>query len=128
MTSHEPHHLPVEHQKPDEWHRHSADEGRPQAEHAAIASPVTLFGAFIVISSSVAITVVIIIVFYTSYNSRHQAQIAETTVLSNDYVQKRDRVELELSSYGWADAQAGTVRIPLEKATERTIEKYKAAK
>ena len=46
----------------------------------------------------------------------------ETTVLSKGFNEYKGLNEKDTTTYGWADANAGTVRIPLDKAAERTIE------
>ncbi len=122
---HESHHLPVEHESPDAWHRHSADEGTPQAEHAAIASPVALFIGFITISATVALTVLILVVFFNQYSTRFKAEQIETTALSksfNEYKARWD--EQEARSYAVSDAKAGAYRVPLARAVDRVLERY----
>lgn len=122
---HEPHHLPVEHESPDQWHRHSAEEGTPQAEHGAIASPGALAAAFVAISVTVAITVLIIQVFFDQYNANYRAQQVETTALSTNFNKYKSQWEQQDSKgYGLADAQSGAVRIPLEMARQRVVDRY----
>lgn len=127
MGHHESHHVPVEHEHPDQWHQHSADEGTPMAEHGAIASPGALARAWLVICLTVAGIVLVLAVYFENYNTEIKQRLIETTVLSQDYNEYKGLNEKDLASYGWADATAGLVRIPLDKATERTIEKYKKA-
>lgn len=127
---HEPHHLPVEHEAPDEWHRHTAQEGTPQAEHAAIAAPGTLLIAFFAISFTVAITVLILVVFFNQYTARYRAEQMETTAMSKSFNEYKGKWEEQDSrSYAVADPIAEKLRIPLEKATQRVMDRYaKAAK
>jgi len=125
---HESHHLPVEHGAPDAWHRHSPAEGTPQPEHAAIASPAALFIGFIAITTTVAITVLILVVFFNQYTARFRAEQVENTALSKTFNEYKARwEEQEARGYAVADAKAGTVRIPIEKAMQRVLEKYASA-
>lgn len=124
MGSHEHHHLAVEHEQPDSWHRHSSEEGTPMAEHAAIASPGVLAKAYILMVAVVTGTVVILTVFFMSYLHRVRAEQQETTVLSKVFNETKNHFDTELSSYGWVDAKAGTVRIPIEKAMDQVVEQY----
>lgn len=127
MAHHESHHVPVEHEHPDQWHRHAAEEGVPMAEHGAIASPGTLARAWVVICLTVGITVLVLAVYFENYNTAIKHRLIETTVLSKGFNEYKSLNEKDMTSYGWADATAGTVRLPMDKAAERTIEKYKKA-
>lgn len=125
MASHEHHHLAIEHEKPDSWHRHTPDEGTPMAEHGAIASPAVLAKVYIAMCVVVVSTVLFLGIFFMSYLNKERAKQQETTVLSQNFNEMKSHLETELSSYGWADAKAGTVRIPIEKAMGLVVEKYK---
>jgi len=125
MKHHDSHHLPVEHEAPDSWHRHTAEEGTPQAEHAAIAAPGVLVVAFIAISSTVAITVLILVVFFNQYATRFKAEQIETTAMSKEFNEYKGKwEEQDTRGYAVANAAAGNVRIPLDKATQRVLDKY----
>jgi hypothetical protein len=126
MASHEHHHLAIEHEKPDSWHRHSAEEGTPMAEHAAIASPGVLAKVYVLMFVVVAGTVLVLSLFFMSYITRERALWQETTVLAKDFHEMKNHAESELESYGWSDAKSGAVRIPIDVAMSRVIEKYKA--
>jgi len=127
MSHHESHHVPIEHGHPDQWHQHSAAEGTPMAEHTAIASPGTLLRAWLVICLTVVGLVSIVAIYFVKYTTELKRKTVETTVLSKGYNEYKGLTDKDLTSYGWADATAGTVRVPLDKATERTIEKYNKA-
>ena len=127
MAHHEAHHVPLEHEHPDQWHRHTAEEGTPMAEHGAIASPGALLRAWVVICLTVAGVVTVLAVYFESYNTQMKRESIETTVLSKGFNEYKGLNEKDTTTYGWADANAGTVRIPFDKAAERTIEKYKKA-
>lgn len=127
MKEHEPHHLAAEHEQPDQWHRHSAQEGVPQTEHTAVASPKVLAISFLVITFSIAATVFVLVIFFDHYTANFKASQMESTTLStpfNDYKKQWD--EFDSRTYGWVDAKAGTVRIPIDQAMGRVVEKYKA--
>lgn len=125
MKPHEGHHLAVEHEKPDQWHRHSSAEGMPQSEHAAVASPKVLAIAFFAITITIATSVLILVIFFENYTTKYKAEQAETISLStpfNDYKGRWEQVESK--EFGWADPKAGTLRLPLDKAMARVIDKY----
>lgn len=125
---HEAHHLPVEHESPDVWHQHSKAEGTPQPEHAAVASPGALLIAFLAISTTVALTVLILVVFFDQYATRYKAEVIETTALSKSFNEYKSRwEEQDIRGYAVADAQTGAVRIPLDKAMQRVLERYSKA-
>ena len=122
---HESHHLPAEHEAPDQWHRRTTEEGAPQAEHAAIASPTTLAIAFIAISTTVALTVLILVVFFDQYNVRYKAEQMENIDMSNNFNDYKHKWEEQDSrGYALADAETGAVRVPLDLAKQRVIDRY----
>src|SRR5688500_9289124 len=116
---HESHHLAVEHEQPDQWHRHTAAEGMPQAEHAAVASPKVLALSFFAITFTIAISVLILVIFFENYATRYKAEQIENVGLSTAFNTYKSGWEKESKEYGWADAKAGTVKIPLDLAMER---------
>lgn len=125
MKPHEGHHLAVEHQQPDQWHRHSSAEGMPQSEHAAVASPKVLAIAFFAITITISVSVLILVVFFENYTTRYKAEQTETISLSTPYNDYKGRWEqVESKEFGWADPRAGMVRVPLDRAMGRVIEKY----
>jgi len=126
--SHESHHLPVEHQGPDSWHRHSAAEGTPQAEHGAIASPGALLIAFIAISVTVALTVLVLQIYFTQYMTTFRAQQVENTAVSKTFNEYKARWEEQDSrAFAVADAKTGAVRIPVESAMKHVLDTYAAS-
>lgn len=127
MKAHEPHHLAVEHEKPDQWHRHVAVEGTPQTEHTAVASPKVLAISFITISTTVAVSVLILVVFFDHYTTNYKAEQMENTTQSASFIKyKGDWEDVDSRTYAWADPKEGTIRIPLDKAMDRVVEKYKS--
>jgi hypothetical protein len=135
MTTHHPdkHAVTAEqHDAPDVWHQHTADE-KPQAAHGEAANAHVIItvgiGSFLLIFA----TVVITYAYYTWY----------TTKLLNEGEQTRNFVEgesaaykakslAELQHYNWVDPNpplvpVGTVQIPIEKAMDKVIAKYTQA-
>ena len=122
---HESHHLPVEHEAPDEWHRHTVTEGTPQAEHGAIASPGTIAKVFVAMTTTVVGSVLVVALYFNHTTAEYRQEITESTVTSKAFNEYKSNVfEKEMSTYGWADPTAGTVRIPIDKAMEKVVARY----
>ncbi|MBL8761187.1 MAG: hypothetical protein JNL50_07785 [Phycisphaerae bacterium] len=124
MSKHEAHFLPHEHEHPDSWHRHSADEGAPQGEHAAVASASTLMASFIVLTSSVFLTVGLLIVFFNHFAWQAKAEREETTIMSKEHGEIKGRIDAEQGQYGFVPDKPGLYRIPVTQAMDRVVTKY----
>jgi hypothetical protein len=117
----------------DEWHHHSAAEGRPQHEHAAIANPGALLKWFMLIVIALVVTLVALIMYFQNYYSTvMRPAVIETTNLSTGANTARASAESRLGTnepiskyqYKPADPKARTVQIHIEQAMQKTIEKY----
>jgi 3-isopropylmalate dehydratase small subunit len=73
---------------------------------------------------SIVVSVVIAVLFYNNYMNGLKQERWELTSIGADARNERERVEVELKTYGVVDATAGTVRIPLDAAKERVLKKY----
>lgn len=122
------HSLPVEHAHADAWHHHEAAEGLPQTEHGAETNMLSLalWGGALVVTVVGAVGA--IWMYFISYTNQEKVRKQET-FLSADAMQYQARMkDQELKTYGWADTQANTVRVPLSVAKEKIITKYNSAK
>ena len=63
----------------DQWHQHSSDEGMPQTEHAAAASPKALGLTFIAMTLGVLFVIIVLKVYFDSYMSSYKSKINEHT-------------------------------------------------
>ena len=112
-------HLEHEHEKPDDWFRHSSEEGAPQGEHGSHASARALAITFIAMTLGVAFTIVVLIAFFNSYSSRFKESVQETTTLGNEVRQMKATAQGELQQYGWVDHDR--VQIPIDKAMKEVV-------
>ncbi len=118
------HHTPEVHDHADAWHRHSAEEGMPQVEHAGTVSPFALIKAFVAIVGTVAVLVIVLSMYYTHTVTQVKAEQMETDRLAAEWNSTRAGWDAALSSYapvgdsGW--------RIPIDKAMDRVINRYEA--
>lgn len=117
--------LEHEHETPDSWHRHTADEGAPQIEHAASINLLGLLIVFLGMSGFLVVTVGLLIVFfdYTRTQAR-QAKIETTTMAEENSLPYRQESMDALASYGWVDPAAGRVQVPINVAMDRIVEEY----
>lgn len=115
------HHTPEVHEHSDAWHRHSAEEGTPQQEHAGVVSPVALIKAFVAIVGTVVVLVVILSIYYTHTVTQVKAEAMEKS-LAAEWNSTRAAWDAALA----APAPIGETgwRIPIDKAMDRVIAKY----
>lgn len=109
----------------DGWHQHTADEGVPQQEHAAHVNIAALLITFVAMVVTVLVLVIALTLFYKSTSAQMAAVRLENTAgWSDDYVPYRDAAIEKISGYHADDAEAGTVRIPVDRAIEQVINQY----
>jgi len=108
----------------DEWFRHDASEPHHQEAHGQ--TNTTLILGFLG-GTVVFVAVVGFIVYqYFLLLAREQQESLQERRTNTAEVRSMEAAWGEtLSSYGWVDAQAGVVRVPLEVARERVIERYR---
>lgn len=124
MSKHEAHFVTHEHEHPDAWHRHSSEEGTPQGEHTAVASASTLLMSFIVLTSSVFLTVGLLVVFFNHFTWQAKAEREETTITAIPFVEFRAQIEKAQTEYGFVPGKPGVYRIPVNQAMDRVITRY----
>lgn len=112
-------HLEHEHETPDSWHRHTAEEGAPQQEHASHASARALAITFIAMTLGVAFVIIVLVAYFNSYNSRYKQQVQETTVLGDKVRAERAADLGKLTQYGWVDHD--NVQIPIDDAMKAVV-------
>ncbi len=120
------HETPILAERPDEWHQHSTDEGAPQIEHGSHATPTALAITFVGMVLGVAAVVLILIAYFNTYVSQVKAQKQEGVGLSEEYEGYRAESLERLAGYGWTDAEAGTVYVPIEMGMQQVVSKYAA--
>lgn len=120
------HETPILAEQPDEWHRHTAEEGAPQIEHGAHATPTALAITFVGMVLGVAAVVLILIVYFNSYVSQVKAEKEEGVGMSEDFEAYRADSIAHLAGYGWTDPAAGRVHVPIELGMEQVIAEYAA--
>lgn len=113
------------HQHPDQWHRHTPDEGTPQPEHAARANPAVLGVAMTLLTIAFVATVIIVILFYNHVAAATRATRMETSTPANQWYDYHNRSMERLAGYELVNAdESDAVRIPIDLAMERVVESY----
>ena len=120
------HETPILAERPDEWHQHSPEEGAPQIEHGAHATPTVLAITFVAMVLGVAAVVLILVVYFNSYVSRVKAEKQEGVGLSEAFETYRADSIAHLEGYGWTDPASGRVHVPIEMGMEQVIAEYAA--
>jgi len=118
-------HLEHEHTPPDAWHRHSPDEGAPQAEHASQVSTVGLGVVFVSMTVMTVVLVVIVAMFF----QRHIADLRRERVeivspIADIQIEYRQEANRELTTYGWVNEEAQTVRVPIESVYDTVVQEH----
>jgi hypothetical protein len=119
-----PQQTPEVHETVDAWHHHTSDEGMPQKEHAPRVNTLVLTFVFVAIVTVISATIGASILYFTRHVTELRQQQIETTVLAADANAYREQSEQALKEFGWADAEKGVVRLPLDIARQRVIARY----
>ncbi len=121
-------HTPEEPAQPDSWHRHTPDEGEPQAEHLSQVNPVTLGKVlFVLIAGTAAFIVVTVLYFDVRIRTLTSERIENdlsgyTSREAGTYFHYKDASDAQLSRFGWNGPEQ--VRIPVDEAKKKVIEQY----
>jgi hypothetical protein len=124
---HQQHFTPEVHEEPDPWHRHLPDEGDPQEEHGGKPNNFLLAIAFVFSLGFVAATILASFLYFQVYMTGVRQKTLETTVLSTDFLDYREKAHAALAGYSFptADmARAGKAMIPADQAAQRVIARY----
>lgn len=113
----------VEH---DVWFRHSVTEPHHQESHGDTKTLVILaFLAATVIS--VFGLGVIVLTYFEAEARQLKTNIQEAATPRQEFDDAFKQWESDLSSFGWADAEAGVVRLPLDQAMTKVKAEYKSS-
>lgn len=122
--SHAAGHTPDMHDPPDEWHRHTTAEERPQHAHGELANPGRVLAAGFIAFVIVIVAAVSVYLYYLSYTIS-RLDLAEQRGLEADVLRLRqDATDRMQRGYVWADESKGFVQLPMETAKRRVIEQY----
>lgn len=122
MASHAHGHTPVPEEHVDAWHHHTIEEGVPQHEHTAVASPVTLAKWFFGIVVGVVVTVIILKMFFNLHATKLMSEMFEHDRLAEGARGYKTAAFSELDKFkpigatGW--------QIPIDKAMEKVVAEY----
>jgi hypothetical protein len=117
-------HTPDMHDPPDEWHRHTTAEERPQHAHGELANPGRVMAAGFLAFVIVIIATLAVYLYYLSYTI-HQLDLAEQHGLEAEVLRARQDANDRLQrGYVWADESKGFVQLPIETARRRVIDQY----
>lgn len=108
----------------DEWHAH-AGEAPPQPSHGSVA-PAAIFAVGIV-GFLIVVLCVVIIAQYFIMESQKEIAAKQEVDLSAGYRSARAQWEERLGGFGWADPQAGVVRLPISVAMDKVAAHYAEA-
>lgn len=105
----------------DSWHAHSG-EAPPQHSHGAV-TPALIMGVGLIGFLLVVVCVVVITQYFTMESQRERSSKQEVSI-GGEYRSLAATWEQSLSEFGWANAEAGTVRIPIEVAVDKVAREY----
>ena len=108
----------------DSYHTHTKEEGAPQQEHTATASPKALGITLIIMVFGVLIVILGLVVYFDNYMSNYEASVNETDEISGATWNEIQEHKASLEQYAWLDSD--TIRIPLEDAKARVLAEYQA--
>lgn len=123
-----PHESPVQHDTPDIWHDHSHDP-KPQPAHGEMANSRLIISIGVVLFLAVGVTVAIVYGYYTLYTTKQLDDaigINARGYVEGDMLKYRNAANAALTSYDWADAKAGVVRVPITQGMDRAIAEYQS--
>ncbi|MEL7482886.1 MAG: hypothetical protein AAFN41_00890 [Planctomycetota bacterium] len=109
----------------DEWHSHGPEEGVPQVEHGSHVNMPIMFLVFVAMVVTVGVLVIALTLFYNSTSAQLAAVRLESTAgYAEEYVPYREAAKAQITGFHADDPDAGTVRIPVDRAFDTVIEQY----
>lgn len=120
-------HTPEPNEQPDAWHQHAAEEGAPQTEHGSRVNPIGAGLTLLGIVFGFVFLFVVVLLYFESYVTRVKADKNEqvTTQIRSEYVTLRSEAQTRLNQpAGWIDRDAGTIRLPKDRAAQLVIDEY----
>jgi len=117
--------LDVPHESPDEWHRHSREDGAPQPEHAGHVNALALWIAFGAMVVFLAAVIGGLILYYNQQIVALRQERLETTRLAEEFgIPYKEQAMSDLASYGIVNPEAETYQIPIDQAMDKVIQAY----
>ncbi len=110
----------------DDWHEHTAAEGKPQEEHGAQASAKAMGLTLVAMVVGVVLTILILVAYFNSYVGNYKASAQEGVAIMKPAFEGKLAAQEKLSSYAWVDREARTVRVPVDTAAEMVLAEYEA--
>ena len=92
-----------------------------QQAHTEKVNPAIIMVVILLTMAVVAVLVGVVWVYFNSYLANLRAEKVENTVTYRDYAARRAADDSRLSTYGWVNADEGTVHIPVELAMDRML-------
>lgn len=112
----------------DDWHKL---QERPKHAIGGAIKPGALFQVFAVLAVGTVAFITLVVLYFNAEFGELHAQRTEID-LSGAHVEYKSGTEKALTAYGVAeagsDAATSKYKIPLDKASERVLAKYNAAK
>lgn len=117
-----------EHEGPDEWHTHTADEGRPMDAHTASVDITVLLKWLVGLLVALVIVILAVVKFFEVTRLEYLREQVETNVLASDYTQFRAKLDQELSASGqerrFVGVEGNKVQGPIDDGMEKVISAY----
>lgn len=111
----------VEH---DVWFRHTAKEPHHQDSHGDTKTVVILM--FMAATVVAVFGLGLIVLKYFEAEARVLKADMENFTPRKDFDDSIERWNVDLTTYGWADAEAGVVRLPLDQAMAKVRAEYQS--
>ncbi len=105
----------------DAWHAHPG-EAPPQHSHGTV-TPAAIMAVGLIGFLLVVACVVVITQYFTMESQRELASKQEVSI-GAEYRSLAATWDQNLREFGWADAEAGTIRIPIEAAADKVAREY----
>ncbi|MBC7835217.1 MAG: hypothetical protein H7Y88_08980 [Phycisphaerales bacterium] len=115
-------HTPELHEGPDAWHRHTANEDRPQQAHGEIGNPRLVMAVGLGSFFMVAVTCVIVYGYYIWYTSKELNAFEQNGLEAPTLKMKADIVATLERGYTWVDHN--NLQLPLETGVQKVVSEY----
>lgn len=113
---------------PDEWHTHTADEGRPMDAHTASVDITVLLKWLVGLLVALVIVILAVVKFFEVTRLEYLRDQVETNVLASDYTQFRAKLDQELSATGqerrFMGVEGNKVQGPIDDGMQKVISGY----
>lgn len=109
----------------DDWFRHDATEMAPQEEHGGHVHTGTLAMTMVITTFGVIATILLLVMYFQQYTTQLRAEKQEGIFLADNYLAYRSQTEGAMrGSARWIDRNAGTVRLPIDRAMQAVVAEY----